>query len=466
MTEPVETGSEKSLVASARRLGGFFTRPSRLRHGILGQASGQIVQIGVRLIEVPLFLHFWGAHLYGEWLVVTAIPGMLALGDLGVSQSAVRGITTANAARREDEALEIFQSAALMTLLFSTGFAALFVALSTMKEVGSAIGLSPAVTSALPSLLGALAGYTIITMQSLLMFGILQSVGKYPLGFFLLAITRVAEFSAVALVVALGGGLIGAALAMLMAQFASFFGLVASARRFAPWMKFGIGRIRVRSIKALIKPSLAFAAFPIAQGISLQAFRVLIGGALGPAAVVIFTTHRQLARFLNIGSNFMMSVQGELGLAFGAGDLERYRRLSIRTFRALFFLGGVGFLVLLVAAPWIYVHWTAHRVAYDSVLFTVLLAAAFAEMMWRGAMAPAIATNRHEWIALAYLSAQIICLPVLFLFIHAGLRSVAVIVVTAEISMLIFVVLEFRRLIGIKVGALFKGYVRSDRLEP
>lgn len=432
----------------------FPPRLSRLHFGFLAQGYGQLTQIVVRLLEVPLFLHFWGAQRYGEWLLITAIPSLLTFGDFGVSQGAVRSMTTATAAKQTDEALAIYQSAALTTFVFSAGFAAIFLFLSMSRGVGITIGLSPEAAAYLLPVLGVLAVYTMICMQILLLFGVLQSVGKYPLGFFILGSLRLVEFGSVALVIVLGAGFVGIAMAMAIAQAAGLIALSIICLIYAPWLKFGWHEIDRPSIKSLIKPSLAFAAFPAAQAIGFQALRLVIGGGLGPTAVVIFTTHRQLARFLNFVNNFMHTVQGELGLSFGSGHLERYRNLAVKMFRASFVLLCAGFVFLVVAAPWVYGRWTSGRVAYDSSLFLILLLSAFAETLWRAALAPAMAINRHEWIAMAYLASQALAIILIFAVVGAGLIWLGLIICAAEMSMLLATMLEFRRLTGVRLAAL------------
>ncbi|MEJ1969759.1 MAG: hypothetical protein WDN03_14160 [Rhizomicrobium sp.] len=427
---------------------------SRLHKGFLGQASGQLVQIAVRLLEVPVFLHFWSPERYGEWLVVTAIPGMLTLGDFGVSQSAVRGMTTASAAGRFDQALAIFQSGALVTFLFSLAFSSLFVVASLFHAVGGAIGLTLSFAPTLLSLVAILAAYTMLSMQSLLLFGVLQSAGRYPLGFLLLGATRLLEFTFVVLALASGGGAATAALAMLAAQLASYLSLLASARHHAPWLRLGAGSVSGRAVRALIKPSLSFSAFPLAQAISLQFLRLLLGGTLGPGAVVIFTTHRQFGRLLNTVSNLMLSVQAELGLAFGGGHVERFKDLAVRTFHILAVTGGAAFIVLLLLSHRVFSLWTVGRVPFDFWLFLTLSLASLGELLWRGALAPAMATNRHERGALAYLAVQLLCIPAILVSIRYGLEAVGVVICAAEFAVLAFVLFEFRRITGVPLRTL------------
>src|SRR5690606_32932144 len=64
----------------------------------------------VQLVGVPVLLHAWGAQLYGEWLILFAIPAYLAMTDLGFSQSAGNDMTARVARGDRVGALAVFQS--------------------------------------------------------------------------------------------------------------------------------------------------------------------------------------------------------------------------------------------------------------------------------------------------------------------------------------------------------------------
>ena len=65
----------------------------RLLKGIGAQGFSQAVQIFIRLAEVPLLLSFWGTQLYGEWLMLSAIPVYLTISDGGFAEAACREMT-------------------------------------------------------------------------------------------------------------------------------------------------------------------------------------------------------------------------------------------------------------------------------------------------------------------------------------------------------------------------------------
>jgi hypothetical protein len=69
------------------------TMRGRLIRGFGATALGPVVTAIVQIVSVPLFLHVWGAKLYGKWLIISAIPNYLALSDMGFATAACNDIT-------------------------------------------------------------------------------------------------------------------------------------------------------------------------------------------------------------------------------------------------------------------------------------------------------------------------------------------------------------------------------------
>ena len=92
---------------------------SRLTKGLGAQGYSQAVQIFIRLAEVPLLLGFWGTQLYGEWLMLAAIPAYLAIADGGFAGVSSREMSMRSGAGDRSGALSVFQSTWPLLLLVS-----------------------------------------------------------------------------------------------------------------------------------------------------------------------------------------------------------------------------------------------------------------------------------------------------------------------------------------------------------
>jgi O-antigen/teichoic acid export membrane protein len=106
---------------------------NRVIKGFGANAFGQIVVVLIQLAGVPILLHFWGAQLYGEWLILFSIPAYLSMTDLGFSQSAGNDMTARVARNERVEALAVFQSLAVLVFgAAAIGFALISAVICTL----------------------------------------------------------------------------------------------------------------------------------------------------------------------------------------------------------------------------------------------------------------------------------------------------------------------------------------------
>ncbi len=55
----------------------------RIYASIGANATGQVITILIQLASVPIFLNYWSLEVYGQWLMLTAVPTYFALSDFG-----------------------------------------------------------------------------------------------------------------------------------------------------------------------------------------------------------------------------------------------------------------------------------------------------------------------------------------------------------------------------------------------
>jgi hypothetical protein len=83
------------------------------RRLVLGFISNWISRLAgtiIQLVQVPVFLHFWSKTLYGEWLIIIAIPSYLTFSSIGFGSVAGNEMTMLMARGEQDAALRVFQS--------------------------------------------------------------------------------------------------------------------------------------------------------------------------------------------------------------------------------------------------------------------------------------------------------------------------------------------------------------------
>jgi hypothetical protein len=65
------------------------TLAGRLLNNSFAAAIGKFLLFIQHIALVPIFISRWGVDYYGEWLVISAIPSLLAMSDIGITTASV-----------------------------------------------------------------------------------------------------------------------------------------------------------------------------------------------------------------------------------------------------------------------------------------------------------------------------------------------------------------------------------------
>lgn len=377
---------------------------SRLLRGLGSQGYGQVVQMLIRLAEVPLLLHYWGLQLYGEWLILAAIPAYLAIGDGGFAGAASRDMSMRSASGDQTGSLAVFQSTALLLILVSLPVFGAALALVLFAPLGEWLGFEQMTENEVQVVLLVLIAHVLVGFQGGLINGGFWASGRYPLGMAFSSTTQLIEFVAMAAAVALGGGPASAALVYLSGRIVGTILTRLALKQATPWLIYGIANSSFAEIRRLSSPAFASLAFPLGNALNIQGVRLIIGVTLGPAAVAVFAPLRTLSNFVIQPRTIVNRlIQPELGLAFGANNQGLFDRLFLQGCQVTLWIGVGVLFVLLLAAPWIWPIWTQGQAALPWPLFLFLLAAALVNSLWHTALMVPYATNRHGRIAVIYI---------------------------------------------------------------
>src|SRR5579875_1422487 len=115
------------------------------RRLILGFVSNWISRLAgsiIQLVQVPVFLHFWSTPLYGDWLVVNAIPSYLSFSNIGFGSVAGNEMTMLMGRNDREGALRVFQSCWWLIVLLCAVVMLIFAAVLYALPVAGWLNLS------------------------------------------------------------------------------------------------------------------------------------------------------------------------------------------------------------------------------------------------------------------------------------------------------------------------------------
>ena len=282
----------------------------------------------VQLINVPIMLHYWGVHLYGEWLLISTIPAYLLLTDFGFGNVAGSDMTMRVHSGDKAGALETFQSTAVLVICASITIGAVLSVVIFWLPIHSFLHLTAMSPAETRTALLFLCLNCLIILQWNFITAPYKCVGKYAAALLCVNLIRVLESISFLVLLVWHAGPVQLSILMLGISIVGTCWLLAMKRRMVPWLPVGIRHAKWKRIRELTKPAVAYMAFPTGSAINLQGMTMLVGLAMGPVAVAVFNPMRTLSRvILQLSEAVKVSVWQELSAAYGQQNWVLARKL-------------------------------------------------------------------------------------------------------------------------------------------
>lgn len=414
------------------------------RRLILGFVSNWVSRLAgsiIQLIQVPVFLHYWPTALYGDWLIVNAIPSYLSFSNIGFGSVAGNEMTMLMGREDQGGALRVFQSCWWLIVMICSVVTFAFAAAVYVLPVAEWLHLSVMTQADAKWVIFVLGIGVLFGQLEQLMQSAYTCVGRYPYGTFLKSMTTLAAFLGMLVPVVMGRGVRSAAVTFTLINAVGTAVLCVSVRRDVPWIRFGWQHARMAEIKRLTGPAVAFMGFPIGNALNLQGTLLAVGHVLGSVDVVVFGTARTVSRFaLQMVQMVNSTFWPELSSSFGAGNLPLVRALHRRSCQMAIAIAVVLIATMMTIGPWFLTHWTSHKVPPSPRLLFLLLLSVLFYSLWSTSSTLMSAINQHRRLSMYYLLATSLTIVMtVVLAKYHGLLGAAASLVLSEVIMDVYV---------------------------
>ena len=378
----------------------------RLTLSLVASYVSRFASTLIQLIQVPVFLAHWSPPVYGEWLILNALPNYLSFSNAGFGNVAGNEMQMAEARGDRPAALRAFQSCWWLILLtFGGGGAALLAAL-WLLPVGRLLRIHAIAEQDARVIVAALGLAVLAGQVETLLQSAYKCIGRYSYGSALDTGLNLAAFAATLVPVFAGRGPRTAAIVFACAQVAGTVILAACVRYDISWIRFGWHHASLTEIRRQARPALAFMGFPLGMALNLQGTLIAVGYALGPVAVVVFGTARTVSRVaLQMAQTINFSFEPEFASSFAQRNTGLLRTLHRRACQAALALSTALVLATIAVGPPLLHLWTHGKVPPSRGLLAVLLLVVVLYSLWSTSSAMLTATNRHARVAAMFLAA-------------------------------------------------------------
>lgn len=369
----------------------------RVLAGMGANSFGMALTVGIQLVSLPVFLHYWNMSTYGVWLMLSAIPAYLSMADVGMVSAAGNKMTIAMARGDLTEANKVFQSA----LKFMTIVCGTFASIALIIILFAPIYFLNSMDLRLALL--ALCFGVLIALFDGLSQTIFKATQRYALGTMLGNLVRFAEWLGYMIGLALVGSFAAVALCGFLARLVGTLIVAQLSKHGNHGIHWGMHDADSSEIRIMIKPAVSFMAFPLANALSFQGLTLLVGALFGPITVAVFNTYRTIVRIaVQFTAIFSHALWPEFSRLFGESATSAishvYNRSAIFGALQAFALS----LFLYFISPWLLKLWTHGEIKFIPSLMLLMLAYAAVAGAWHIPRVLLMSTNQH--ISLAYWS--------------------------------------------------------------
>jgi len=428
----------------------------RILKSSTASTASLITRIAQQLLLVPILVTAWSTELYGEWLIISAIPIFLSLSDFGFVLAGSNELARRASMEDKDSVQDFYNVYSVYFQRWSLVIVLILAVCSFLLPLKKLMGLHLLSSLETSSIFFLLSLVALISQNSLTLFAGLRAKGKTHYGLWIRVIQALFQILlSFILIWLLESTPIVLASGMFLLSLASYWlewfllkrlGVSQKANIFLPLKN----KIQMR---AYFSMGLEMMLIPLAQALIMQGSIILIGELLGPVYAVLFATHRTLTRLsssvLQVFSNPLMA---EAGLMQDSKDKKLLTKIVCLLSRVTFWLSILIFIGFMLFAEWIYTLWVQDKIDFDFNLIVILLIGVVAESLWRIIASVRMGSNRHRSIAWSYFIFTLIGLSLAnYLSIDYGILGIALGVTLVDVFMMILSIYTIRGILDVSI---------------
>lgn len=412
---------------------------------IASGTAASAVSVGLlalaQIASVPLLTSAWGLERYGVWVMLTTIPGYLALSDLGFASAATSKLTGQFAKNDRAQMKCTFQSVWLLNSALSLAVLVLAAA-ATWTVLPHFPSLYKERTVFL-----ALTAYSALVMNARVWLGAFRATHNYALGTLLYDGWLPLEALVTLTVAHLGGDLVASAITMLCMRLLSSILMWVLLRYRLPWLGLGTDFASLDEIRRLASPALGALAIPGALSLNLQGSLLVAGFSISPVAAATLGAVRTVSRAaIQVVAIVNRATMPELAAAWALRReslLKRIIAVNLGSVASILIPAAIVFAAFGTSIIRI---WT-HDVIHAEQTFISLMALALPiHGCWYFALNLLLASNQHTKVSLQLaVLAGVALIPAFILARLFGLNGVAAALLGSEIVSAFLVINSFRR---------------------
>jgi O-antigen/teichoic acid export membrane protein len=370
-----------------------------------------------QIFSVPIFLTYWDASKYGEWIVLNSIVVIFQMSDIGINTASLNAFVINYQKKNFLKCKKIFtNNFVIITVIFLIIFLIfLFFYFSPFLDFFLKFRISSNQESIKCILI--LFIYTYLGTIANSISAIYSATGKYSRGVIIDNISRMSEGVFVIISVINNASILNILQLNLLIRVIFLTIKVLDSNKLYK-LEINLVYFDIKELKKIILPSFAFFTIPISNTLIYQGFTFIVYFYFGSSFVVLYSTSRTLINIIkSISDIITKSVWPDVSYSFAKNNFKMLRLYHSRICMYSFIIFLFSSIFLLFFSKIIFINWTVGKSEYDIILIILLLVAMLGNLIQSSSSVILQATNQHTKYVIQY-----------FIFYSLGLITAFVIV--------------------------------------
>jgi O-antigen/teichoic acid export membrane protein len=390
-----------------------------------------------QIILIPIFVNLWGKEFYGEWLLLCTLPNYLYASDFGINATVTNEVCSLVAKKKHNEALDLFRSTNMASLLLTFISSLLFIISSYVFDWKEIMNIKLFSEQTVETTLF----FLIISVFSYFFFGaalgIYRSEGRYDKFMNFVTILQVADLISLLINLYLKANILSISISSFVIRLLLCSFIIVDLQNKYLWFRFGFS-FNMRVVLPLLPTSIYYMIITMGQGLVIQGTTFLIGTHLGASTLVTFSTIRTLINSIKafVGA-FYSSFLPEFTVTIAQNQYKRAQRLYkvMLSYTFLFTIAFTIFYYLL--GDYIIFYWTKGKINLEQPFFNYMLVLALVNTLGSCAYTVLNATNENKVVGIFYAILSFFTIIGVFFTVNGGLPNVVTILLIADSILLV-----------------------------
>lgn len=400
-----------------------------------------------QIILIPIFMNLWGKEFYGEWLLLCTLPNHLSASDFGINFTATNQICLLVAKKKHNEALDLFRSTNMASLVFTFIFSLLFIISSYVFDWREILNIKLFSEQTIEITLF----FLIISVFAGFFFGaalgIYRSEGRYDKFINFATILQVADIISLLINLYFKANILSISISSFIIRLLLCSFIIVDLQSKYLWFRFGFS-FDMRVVLPLLPTSIYYMIITMGQGLVLQGTTFLIGTHLGASTLVTFSTIRTLINSIKtfVGA-FYSSFSPEFTVTIAQNQYKRAQRLY-KVMLSYTFLFTIAFTIFYYSVgDYIMFYWTKGKINLEQPLFTYMLVLGLVNTLGSCAYTVLNATNENKVVGIFSAILSFFTMIGIFFTVNGGLLNVVTILLIADSILLVISFLTALRIV-------------------